>query len=435
MNRFRSEDRGLTACLAMVAVVLCSVSCSAGCSSSGDNQQRVRFWHAFNAEETEALNRSLKSWREPARVEPVRETFARGLVMLRQILAAGKSCPDLARIDATWLPGLAAEKLLAPAPAGLLEQRKWLRDALELASHDGKVYGLPQSIDGLALLHPSPTGSRGTDDENGSEHAGPATSLDELIDRATALARGGKPSLGLQVNAYWFVPFLRQWGDGLIDVSSGRIGVDCARSASALERFAGLFGTVAPPLSPSGKDAEEVTRRFRSGDLPMVISGPWAVAELSGGDTAGLAVSPLPGAPLGGQVLVVPHCANEPGIAWKLAEYLTSPVVQGDWAKRLGIIATTEEGLARSGEFVNQFRRALQTARPLPRHPVTPELFDDLGPAVRAVVAGDAKAGESLPGVGDEWARLLQRHGVKPVRCEKAHEPSPSSGNDAERDR
>ena len=413
---FKAPGRGARFALALV---LCLSAWLPACSSSGNGERRVRFWHAFNAEETEALNRSLKDWREPARVEPVRETFARGLVMLRQILAEGKNCPDLARIDATWLPGLAADKLLSPTPSGLIEQRRWLKDALELASYDSKVYGLPQSIDGLALLHPRAGPGDKEGDKAGDRSAAPAKSLDELVDRAKALSSGGKPSLGLQVDGYWFVPFLRQWGMGLIDVSSGRIGVDCPESAVALERFAGLFGTVAPPLSPSGKDAEGVTRRFRSGELSMVISGPWAVADLSGGDTTELAVSPLPGAPLGGQVLVVPHCASEPGAAWKLAEYLTSPAVQGDWSRRLGIIATTEEGLAGAGEFVNQFRRALATARPLPRHPVTPELFDDLGPAVRAVVARDATAVEALPGVGDAWARLLEGHGVKPVRCAK----------------
>ncbi len=394
------------------ALVAALVIAACSCSSQSKPEQRIHFWHAFNTEETEALNRSLARWQNSERISvaPVRETFARGLKMLRKLLVEGKSCPDLARIDATWLPGLVAGELLAPAPKDLIQKRLWLPDALELASYRGSSYGVPQTIDGLALIH------RG-DDVAAPGVAWPPGSMDELVAVAKVLAKPDAPSLGIQINGYWYVPFARQWGAGLIDVDSGELRIGCSSSAAALNRFAQLFGSVAPPLPPSGKDAEDVTRRFRAGRLAIVISGPWAVAELTGGDTSGLAVSPLPGAPLGGQVLVVPRCAKNPDLAWKLAEYLTSSGVQADWARRLGIIPSTRDGVEASGEFVKQFHSALSTARPLPRHPVTPEIFDDLGPAVRAVVAGDAQADEALAGVVSAWSRLLERHGVEPKKC------------------
>jgi hypothetical protein len=42
----------------------------------------------------------------------------------------------------------------------------------------------------------------------------------------------------------------------------------------------------------------------------------------------------------------------------------------------------------------------------LPRAPVTPLLFDDLQPALAAVVAGDATAEEAVAGVRRDWQRL-----------------------------
>jgi len=119
-----------------------------------------------------------------------------------------------------------------------------------------------------------------------------------------------------------------------------------------------------------------------------------------------------PAAPLGGQVFVVPACAGDPDAAWRLARDLTAPALQAQWGRAFGIVPTTEQAVAGAGELAGGFRRALATARPLPRHPASPELFDDLTPAVRAVVAGDATADEALAGVTRAWTRVLERHGV-----------------------
>jgi ABC-type glycerol-3-phosphate transport system substrate-binding protein len=103
-------------------------------------------------------------------------------------------------------------------------------------------------------------------------------------------------------------------------------------------------------------------------------------------------------------------CARDKEAAWRLALELTEPALQADWARRYGTVPTTTAGLADAGPFAQSFHRALAGARPLPRHPVTAELFDDLNPAIAAVVAGDATAEEALAGVARAWTRLLARH-------------------------
>src|SRR6185503_15114987 len=106
----------------------------AGCRADDQADRRggIRFWHAFAPQETEALNRALERV-EAGEVETAMLSFARGQTILGQVLRAGADCPDLARIDATWLPGLA--DLLAPVPDEVWRARAWLPEAAELASY------------------------------------------------------------------------------------------------------------------------------------------------------------------------------------------------------------------------------------------------------------------------------------------------------------
>src|SRR5690349_7073344 len=87
------------------------------CGGEPPAGERLRVWHTFGPEETAALNQALAG-------RPVQATvlsFGRAQNRIADVLARGTGCPDLVRVDATWLPGLAQAGLLAPAPDGALE--------------------------------------------------------------------------------------------------------------------------------------------------------------------------------------------------------------------------------------------------------------------------------------------------------------------------
>jgi ABC-type glycerol-3-phosphate transport system substrate-binding protein len=328
---------------------------------------------------------------------------------LREGLQAGRDCPDLARIDATWLPRLARENLLLPAPKRLAKARAWLPEADELASDRGVRYAVPQSLDGLAIIYrPAAVQRQGV--------PWPPADLDALLGAARTLSGSGRFGLAVRVDGYWFVAFLRAWGVDLPDADGGVERIDSPQAHQALARFAALFGAggVSPPPPPSGNEADDERRRFRAGELAALVNGPWAVPALQGNER--IAVAPFPpgpdgraAAPRGGQLFIVPKCARDPDGAWRLAEELTAPPLQADWARRFGVVPTSREALASAGELARQFYAALGAARPLPREPLTAELFDDLNPAIAAVVAGDASPAEALSGVRRAWTRLQRR--------------------------
>lgn len=358
----------------------------------------VRLLHTFNPAESAALDELIAT-----RARPVTTTllpFARAQSVLHEVLRAGEDCPDLVRIDATWLPGLIEADLLAPAPAP--GRGGWLPEAEELAGYRGARWGLPHSLDGLAVVYRQ---------DAIAEVAWPPATLDALVAAARALTRPGRWGLALRVDGYWLVAFLRAAGADVADGTTGALGVDGDGAVRAVERYAALLGPggVSPPPPPPGEEAVDEARRFRAGSIAALVTGPWALPELAPApaDSGAIGVAPLPGAPRGGQLLVVPRCARDAAAGWQLAAELTDPKVTAAWSRRTGMIPATTEGLAAGSPLARQFHAALATARPLPRHPLSAQLFDDLNPALAAVVAGDATAEEAVEGLRRSWRRLI----------------------------
>ncbi|MDX2089489.1 MAG: extracellular solute-binding protein [Kofleriaceae bacterium] len=365
----------------MFARLIASASLVA-CSSEPSAPQPIRFLHTFSPAETELFNNVIAE--RGLRVESALVPFARGQQVIGEILAAKQGCPDLIRIDATWLPGLRAQLVQVPPELATLD---WTPEAAELAQQGGAWLGVPQTVDGLVVIR----------DKALPAPAGP--SLDDVIAAARAARTPERPRpLAVRVDGYWFVPWLRAEG---ADLAAGAIDGDNA--VRAVARFAALFDDLAPPPPPSGSEANEELARFQNGGVAYWITGPW---QFTSGER--MAVSPLAGAPRGGQLLVVPACAAHPEDGWKLAAEITSVHVATRLAQAFSTIPTRFEALAAAPMLSRDAATALREAVPLPRDARTPLLFDDLNPALAAVVAKDATPDEAIAGVRRGWQRLLK---------------------------
>lgn len=393
--------------IAKAYALLCLLSLAflgSGCrESSAPSANRLHFWHTFNTNESALLQTWLASPEQPA-VATTILPFARATSRFRSALEEGH-CPDLLRIDATRVPGLVDTDTIAEVPPRIWSERDWLPEAVALVREGSEVYGLPQSLDGLALVR-----------RRSEAPAWPPDTLDDWLLALRAVER--QPSLGILLDGYWFVAFLRSTGASLPD-ADGLPAVDSPEARAGLESFAALFREgLAMDLLEERAPSRAMVKAFRQGQIQEVFTGPWDLVDLAGaGKLSDLQVGALPGgnAPRGGQVLVVPRCAPNADGAWALASALTDPALQSQWARRLGSIPVTASGLKEAGPLVREFYRALQKGRPLPRHVRVPEFFDDLTPAVVAVVSGDASAEEALAGVGRAWTRLFNLPTNAPV--------------------
>jgi len=365
----------------------------AGCCTCGPSTARppaIRFLHTFGPAETELFNATMAE--RGIAVESLLVPFARGRQVIGDLLHAHTRCPDLMRIDATWLPGLVTDGVLAEVPPALVAL-DWLPEAAGLAQLSGAWWAVPQSVDGLIVVR----------DAADPEPASP--SLDDLVAAARAARTPARRyPLGVRVDGYWFVPWLRDDG-GELAAPAGLAGNGAVRATAKL---AALFGDVARPPPPSGSEDPAELTRWRDHEVAYWITGPWQIGGLR--DRARIAVSPLAHAPRGGQLLVVPRCAAHAELGWRLAGELTSLPVEARFAEAFTMVPTRRAALDRAPALVRAVYHALSDAvghaTMLPREPVTPLLFDDLNPALAAVVAGDATADEAVAGVRRGWLRL-----------------------------
>lgn len=348
------------------------------CGGEAASTPPIRFLHTFGAEETELFNAVIAE--KGIRVESSIVPFARGQQVIAELLRAGTNCPDLIRIDATWLPALRGE--LVPVPTELAG-RDWTPEAAKLAED---VNAVPQAIDGLVVVR------------HRARPAPASPSIDDLIKAARAAKGAGYP-LGLRVDGYWLVPWLRAEGIELaIDQS-----LDGGGAVKATAKFAALFGDVAAPPPPAGSETPDELRRWNAGELAYWVTGPWALGAI---DRTGIAISALAHAPRGGQLLVVPKCAKRPAEGWSLAAELTDVAVLARFAETFGTVPTRKSALAAAPPIARELYTALILTEPLRRDPRTPLLFDDLNPALAAVIARDATPDEAIAGVRRGWQRL-----------------------------
>ncbi len=363
----------------------------------------IRFLHTFGAGETELFNAAMAE--RGIAVDPSLVPFARGQQVIGEILRAGADCPDLIRIDATWLLSFVAGDLLLPVPEALA-RLDWTPEAAAL----GGGHGVPQTVDGLVVVR---------------DRARPAPASASITDLALAARAASTPAsqhpLGLRVDGYWFVPWLRAEGGEL--TPDGIAGDGALR---ALGAFAALFGDVAPRPPPAGGEAPDELRRWQARELAYWVTGPWQLGALADRDR--LAVSALARAPRGGQLLVVPRCARRPDDGWRLARELTDVAVAVRLAEGFGTVPTREAALAQAPPLVGEVYRALKAAEPLPRAPLTPLLFDDLNPALAAVVAHDATAEEAIAGVRRGWKRLARAAAPAAPAAPAPAAPLPAGG-------
>jgi ABC-type glycerol-3-phosphate transport system substrate-binding protein len=349
----------------------------------------IRFLHTFSHEETELFNQTMAE--RGIAVEASLVPFSRGRQVIGEILRAGTDCPDLIRIDATWLPELVADGLVLELPRPLAA-RDWSPEAAALAQLDGVSWAVPQAVDGLLVVR---------------DIATPAPASASLAD-VVAAARAARTAarrypLDLRIDGYWFVPWLRDEGGEL--AAPGGIAGDVA--VRAMTGFAALVGDVAPPPPSPGLEELDEGRLWTEHKIAYWITGPWQFYQL--GDRSRIAVSPLAHAPRGGQLLVVPRCAKHPDDGWQLADELTSLAVESRFASRFATPPTRLAALAGAPGLSRASYDALRGAAMLPRRPLTPLLFDDLNAALAAVVAGNASPDEAAAGVQRAWQRLTRR--------------------------
>lgn len=185
-----------------------------------------------------------------------------------------------------WLGELAENGVVEPLDLGAAAG-DYLEVATQAFNYDGTNYGLPYSIENIALVR------------NTELAPEPVSSLDELVDVGLAAVEAGDADLpvawqqdpGDPFHNYWVVTgaggyVFGQDEDGSYDGSD--VGLDSDGGLRAAEIFGELYeqGVVNADVS-----YDVMIDAFASGRAPFAITGPWALGDFSGVDYV---VEPLP---------------------------------------------------------------------------------------------------------------------------------------------
>lgn len=302
--------------------------------------------------------------------------------------------PDVVVGAHDWIGNLVQNGAIDPLQLTPDQLGGYSEKAVQATTYDGQLYGVPYGIESIALY-------RNTDvvkDE-------PAT-LDEAIKAGQAAVDAGKVQSALNLpvgelgDAYHMQPILTSMGGYLFGQDADGaylpedIGVGKPGSIAAAKKISELAKAKVLRTSVSGDNSIAL---FTGGKAAFLISGPWALGDIQ---KAGMkyAIQPIPGfagkepaAPfMGAQAFMVASGAQNKAFA---QEFITNGVNTEDAMKTLFDLAKLPPAMTSVQEQVKDedtalFAEAANRADPMPAIPEMSAVWEPLGKAYAAIVAG-----------------------------------------------
>jgi arabinogalactan oligomer/maltooligosaccharide transport system substrate-binding protein len=317
--------------------------------------------------------------------------------------AQGGQGPDVFRADVAWVAGLAENGLLVDLSGAVVgtDISDFMEISLGSTKYQGKTYAIPQVTDTLALFY--------NKKELAEAGITPPKTWDDL--KAGAPKLGGQKAFFLNNDAYYALPFMYGEGGDLLDTAAKRIVISSEANMRGMGTAKALLDAKAAQtaLDPSNS-YNNMQAAFGSGQVAMVINGPWAVvdylqADAFKADSANLGIAPVPGptattgsAPVGGHDYVIRQGTKARKSSLAFVRCMSSTASQIAVAKELGLLPSRksayEDPAVLAQPIVSAFVPALKQAHTRPWIPVGNQLFDALKISYADVLAGkkDARA-------------------------------------------
>ncbi|GAA4834083.1 extracellular solute-binding protein [Saccharopolyspora rosea] len=389
----------VTAALGLVAALL------AGCGPGPADPNEVVYWDTSGPAESAAFRDIAQECGRTGgyrvRVEAV--AFDQALNDFKTAAQGGQGA-DVLRADVGWVAQLARAGVirdLSGTPAA--DTSDFLPAALESTRYAGRTYAVPQVIDTLALFY----------DRRWLAAAGvrPPGTWDEL--EAVAPRLGGDRALFLNNDAYYALPFLYTDGGDLVDTRTRTITVNSPRSVRGVRKARELLDARAARTALDQPNSYATMKAaFTSGEVAMVVDGPWAVPEFGRSrrfaDPANLGVAPVPGpAPVGGHDYVIRQGSRATAAATKFVECMSGTRNQARIAARIGLLPTRDSAydapeVARQ-PVVAAFRPLVVRAHDRPWIPESEELLDPLRTTYADILAGHQDTRAALDALAETY--------------------------------
>ncbi|RKN04333.1 sugar ABC transporter substrate-binding protein [Streptomyces radicis] len=259
---------------------------------------------------------------------------------------AGGELPDVAEIGTTWAAEFGAAGALADLSGSIDEAGlgdDLVPGLIDAATVDGSVYGMPWYAGIRSLMYRA--------DVFAEHDLQPPTTWDELREVALRLRDLEPDMIPFPVSGgseYGLYPFI--WGAGgeiaERDGDGWRSTINSPEAVEGIEFYTSLATEDGLSVAAAETWLEtDQLESFQNGQAAMVVNGNWTVNTLIQADPAWaeqVGVVPLPGQESGfspsfvGGSLLGEFTSDEPELAWRLIEMMTTGELAAQWADQSG---------------------------------------------------------------------------------------------------
>ena len=421
--------RGIAAAVLATAIAVSASACgSSGGTASGSaaasGPVTITWWDTSDATNEAPTYKALVAQFEQAnptiKVNYVSVPFATAQTKFTAAAAAGKGAPDVLRSDVGWLAGFAQQGFLVPldgTPAAA-EKSSFEPQLIQQATYQGKLYGVPEVTDTLALMYNKQLFAKA------GITAAPKT-WDELkADSALVKQKAGVDGFAFNPASYYAMPFLFGEGTDMLDASSKKLEFNSAPAAKAINTIKDLVA--APGVSkldttPNGYT--NIMDAFESGKVASIIQGPWETTNVFKGasfsDKSNLGIADVPagsagkaGAPIGGHNLIAyaGSDAAHQAAAEKFIAFMTSAASQVTIATKNDTLPTRQDAYTSAvtaNPGIAGFQAVLSSGVPRPAVAHYSDLYTPFGTELVKMLSGQESVQQGMSNTTVQSQKLL----------------------------
>ncbi len=371
----------------------------------GEGKIVLTLWETYNTQERQvflSLVEQFEKANPDIKIELTNLPFDGAEPKILTALATG-TAPDIARVDVAFLPKLAIRGALKSLDEyGVEELQKQIRPvALSSCIVDGKLYGLPDQVNGLCLFYNKELYRQaGLDPEKP-----PRTWTEfEYAKRLTDPDKGIY-GFGMRNSLWWSLPFIYSFGGDILTEDLTRCALSEEGAVNGFQFKVDLYAKykVEGGAWRSGGIRDDLG--FQSRKYAMIFNGPWAVKGLEqAGIDFGIALIPEGPAGratnVGGNNLVIFRSCEHPEAAFRFLKFIVSKDAQAKWANELGQIPVNmlaDELIDFSKHpYLATFMEQMKYARARPQIASYPEIENAVNPEMQAALDGKKSVREAM---------------------------------------
>lgn len=345
--------------------------------------------------------------------------------------------PTIGGIYDLWLPELAKDKLVAPAPDAVASEVKsaWPAGIVSAASVGGTLYGIPNEIDVYALNYNKEL-------FKAAGIAAPPKTWAEFKDVAAKLTDKDKGQQGFGMINSWAAGVVHPFASLLVSnggnlVKDGKPALDSPQAGETFALYQDLIKSGASIPAMATADANTTgpfLDNFVSGKTGMIIMANWWESALKtgmGDKFANIATAPIPVGPSGDK----PHSISyswmtvvnakageaEQKAAWQFLDWLNSPKsgkngasAMSDILMSMGILPSRTSDIEAhkdklGSEFLSGYVSVLADARPFPVVLGGQEFSESLQQTLEALQYGQVSAKDAQANAQADATSILER--------------------------